>query len=105
MLYLLTTRIFTWLALLCRSSLAKNAEMLILRHEVAVLRRQVSVPRPGWPDRALLAALARLLPRALGGHRIVSPRTCCSGTSVWRRRSGRRPSCPGRPALPEEFRD
>jgi hypothetical protein len=75
MLYLLTTRIFAWLVLLSRSSPAKEAEILILRHEVAVPRRQVAAPRPTWPDRALLAALARLLPRALRGHRIVSPRT------------------------------
>ncbi|MFF0110886.1 integrase [Streptomyces hirsutus] len=75
MVYLLATRIFTWLALLCRSTAAKNAEVLILRHEVAVLRRQVAAPKPTWPDRALLTVLARLLPRALRGHRIVTPRT------------------------------
>jgi hypothetical protein len=47
----------------------------ILRHEVAIPRRHVSAPKPTRPDRALLAALARLLPRALRWHRIVSPRT------------------------------
>src|SRR5438132_519556 len=51
MIYLFTTRIFAWLALLCRSSATKDAELLILRHEVAVLRRQVAIPQPTWPDR------------------------------------------------------
>jgi len=72
MLYLLITRIFAWLVLLARSSAAKDVEILILRHEVAVLCRQITTPRPCWPDRALLAALARLLPRVLCCHRIVS---------------------------------
>ncbi|MFF1736581.1 integrase [Streptomyces sp. NPDC058247] len=81
--YLITMRIFAWLVLLSRSSAAKNAGILKLRHELAVLRRQVTTPKPGWSDRALLAALARLLPRALRGHRIVSPRTCWPGTSGW----------------------
>jgi putative transposase len=75
--YLAVLRIFGWLALLARSDRAKDAEILILRHQVAVLQRQVKVPRLSWADRAILAALARLLPRSqLRPLRlIVSPRT------------------------------
>ena len=70
-------RVFGWLALLARSDHAKDVEILILRHQVAVLQRQVKTPRLSWADRAVLAALARLLP---SGHvrqlrLIVSPRT------------------------------
>ncbi|MEV0052633.1 hypothetical protein AB0H34_19280 [Saccharopolyspora shandongensis] len=72
MIYLLATRTFVWLALLCRSTAAKNAEILILRHEVTVLHRQVTTPKPAWPDRALPAALARLLPQRLRGRQAVA---------------------------------
>jgi putative transposase len=59
--YLAVLRVFGWLALLARSDRAKDAEILILRHQVAVLQRQVKNPGLSWADRAILAALARRL--------------------------------------------
>jgi hypothetical protein len=75
--YLAVLRVFGWLALLARSDRAKDVEILILRRQVAVLQRQVEAPRLSWADRAVLAALARLLPgRQLRQLRlIISPRT------------------------------
>jgi hypothetical protein len=105
MIYLLATRIFACLVLLCRSSTAKNAEILVLRHEVAVLRRQVDAPKPTWPDRALLAALSRPLPRILRGHRIVSPRTLPAWHQHLVKQKWTQPRSPGRPPLSDELRD
>jgi hypothetical protein len=75
LIYRSLATLLSWLALLAGSSASKNAEILILRHEVAVLRRGNPRPRMDWADRALLAALARILPTALRAHRIVTPGT------------------------------
>ena len=63
--YLILCQLTGWLALLAHRQTSKNAELLVVRHEVAVLRRQVPRPHPTWPDRAILAALTRLLPKRL----------------------------------------
>src|ERR1022692_4302215 len=68
-------RLFSWLALLARSGTSKDVEILVLRHELAVLRRQVGHPKPDWADRAVIASLARLLPKGLLPYRIVTPGT------------------------------
>jgi hypothetical protein len=72
-------RVFGWLALLAGSDTAKNAEILVLGHEVAVLRRQVARPRPDWADRAILAVLPRVLPGHLRLHRILGALLCEQG--------------------------
>jgi putative transposase len=71
LLYLIFRQLMAWLGLLARGAQSKNAEILVLRHEVAVLRRQVSRPRLSWADRAVFAALTRLLSQACRLHRIV----------------------------------
>jgi putative transposase len=73
MLYLIFVRLTSWMILLARSAAAKDAELLVLRQEVEVLRRQN--PKPDWADRAIIAALARLLPRPLRMNRLVTPET------------------------------
>ena len=72
-LYLIFIRVLGWLWLLGLSSASKNVELLVLRHELAVLRRANPKPRLDWADRAVLAALIRLLPRTLRAHRLVTP--------------------------------
>jgi transposase InsO family protein len=74
LLYLIVLRVFGWIVLLARSDTAKDVEILVLRHQLA-LHRQVTTPRPTWADRAILSALARLLPRNRRHHLFITPRT------------------------------
>jgi putative transposase len=92
--YLMLARVLSWLALLARSDSAKDVEILVLRHEVAVLRRHNPRPTLNWADRAVLSALGRLLPTPLRQLRLVSPRTLLR----WHARLvARRWTHPGRP--------
>jgi hypothetical protein len=75
LLYLIFARLCGRLVLLGRSSASKDAELLVLRHEVAVIRRIHPRPRLHWADRAVLAVLIRLLPGRLRAHQLVTPGT------------------------------
>ncbi|HYZ35190.1 MAG TPA: integrase core domain-containing protein [Pseudonocardiaceae bacterium] len=75
LLYLIFLQVVNLLLLLGRSSASKDVELLVLRHEVAVLRRANPRPRLGWADRAVFAALVRALPKRLRVHRLVTPGT------------------------------
>ena len=100
-------RVFGWLALLARSDCAKDAGILLLRRQVAVLQRNAGTPRLSWADRAVLAALARLLPRSrLRQLRlIVSPRTLLRWhADLLRRRWAYPRRTPGRPRTAQAIR-
>jgi putative transposase len=104
LLYPLFCQVVSWLALLTRSSAAKDAELLVLRHEVAVLRRQVTRPRLDWADRAVLAGLARLLPRRARRRMLVQPTTLLRWHQDLIRRRWTYPHRRGRPAVAAELR-
>src|SRR6187200_3376400 len=90
LVYLIFDRLIHWLSLLGRTTSSKDIELLVLRHEVAVLRRTNPRPRLDWPDRAVFAALIRRLPTCLRGHRLVTPPRSCGGTAAWCARAERK---------------
>ena len=99
LLYWIFRQVLGLVLLLGRTSTTKDVELLVLRHEVAVLRRTNLRPRLDWADRAVFAALVQRLPRALRGHRLVTPDTILG----WHRRLVRRrwtyPNRTGRPPI------
>jgi putative transposase len=86
LLYLIFWHVLGLVLLMSRTSSTKDIELLVLRHEVAILRRTNPRPRLDWVDRAVFAALVRRLPRALRCHRLVTPDTILR----WHRRLVRR---------------
>jgi putative transposase len=104
LLYLIFIQLLGWLTLLSRSSSSKDIELLVLRHEVAVLLRTNPRPRLDWADRALFAALLRRLPAVLRDHRLVTPATVLR----WHRRLVTKkwtyPNRPGRPPVDDDRR-
>jgi putative transposase len=99
LLYWIFRQVLGLVLMLGRTSTTKEVELLVLRHEVAVLRRTNPRPRLDWADRAVFAALVQRLPRALRGHRLVTPDTILG----WHRRLVRRrwtyPNRTGRPPI------
>jgi len=103
LLYLVFGRLSAWLVLLGRSTASKDVEILVLRHEIAVLRRQLVRPRLSRADRAVLATLSRLLPRDLRWRRLVTPQTLLDWHRRLVARKWRQPKAAGRPPISEEI--
>ena len=105
LIYLMFSKLLSWIVLCTRSDTSKDIEILVLRHQLAVLQRRTPRPRTTWTDRALIAALTRLLPvrRRLG--LLVTPATILRWhRQLVARRWTTQPARPGRPAIPAGLR-
>ena len=83
LLYAVVCRLLELIVLFARRDRAKELEILLLRHELSILRRQVPQPRFELHDRLLLAALSRVLPHADGSRSWFGRRRCCAGIGSW----------------------
>src|SRR6186997_744548 len=105
LIYQVFTKLLGWIVLRTRSDTTKDIEILVLRHQLAVLQRRTPHPRMSWSDRALIAALIRLLPvrRRLG--LLVTPATILRWhRQLVARRWTTQPTRPGRPPIPTGLR-
>ena len=102
-LYRLVCRVVGLARIHRMDAVAKDAEILVLRHQLLVLRRQVARPRFSWPDRALVAVFADLLPRERWAAFLVKPETILRWHRALVRRRWTYPhGRPGRPPLPDQ---
>jgi putative transposase len=102
-LYRLVHRVLEAICIHRMDAVAKDAEILVLRNQLAVLKRQVARPRFTWSDRALVSAFARLVPRERWASCLVTPETILRWHRALARRQWTYPHRrPGRPALPQE---
>ena len=105
LIYQMFAKLLGWIVLRTHSDTAKEIEILVLRHQLAVLRRRTPRPRITWTDRAVIAALTRLLPQPRRLGLLVTPATILR----WHRQLVARhwtttPTGPGRPAIPTGLR-
>ena len=105
LIYLMFSKLLSWMVLRTRSDTTKEIEILVLRHQLAVLQRRTPRPRINWPDRAFIAALTRLLPPRRQVGLLVTPATILR----WHQRLVSRhwttqPARSGRPAIPAGLR-
>ncbi len=105
LIYQMFAKLLGWMVLHARSDTAKEIEILVLRHQLAVLQRPTSRPRMNWTDRAVIAALARLLPARRRLGLLITPATILR----WHRHLASRRCTtphprPGRPAIPAGVR-
>ena len=105
LIYRMFTKLLSWMVLRARSDTTKEIEILVLRHQLAVLQRRTPRPRMSWTDRAVIAALTRLLPARRRLGLLVTPATILRWhrqlvTNRWTIPHAR----PGRPAIPAGVR-
>ena len=105
LIYLVSSKLLSWMVLRTRSDTTKEIEILVLRHQLAVLQRRTPRPPVSWTDRAVIAALARLLPVRRRVGLLVTPATILRWHRLLvARRWTTQPARPGRPAIPPGVR-